>query len=134
MNRAQEASEATKRESAEEKVKLMLADYMSEKYTGTKTLEEYLKEQKEKGLLDEVINNGDGTNSRNRSQFIFKSKWVIDIVWLDSDNNVINVPMSPANYLGGLTAIKTEKQLFEQMRKVAIIMPTLYGYQDMPIK
>ena len=31
---------------------------------------------------------------------------VIDIVWLDMNNNVITNPISPANYLGGLTAIK----------------------------
>ena len=39
----------------------MLADYKIQKYTEMKTLEEYLNEQKEKGELDEVTNNGDGT-------------------------------------------------------------------------
>ena len=236
LNRAKDASEITKRESAVEKVQLMLADYMPEKYTGTKTLEEYLNEQKEKGNLDEVINNGDGTitvevdgyeviikeddlsivstekvggirptfeikttktdgtaltgdetekaitiNITNIAEFgenytieikdkdgniiektttvivgitgqasyiinksgsytimvtatkdgitktstktetitlvkaqiaetevnsSLRANGVIDIVWLDTDNNVINEPMSPANYLGGLIAIK----------------------------
>jgi len=39
----------------------MLADYMAEKYTEIKTLEEYLNEQKEKGKLDEVTNNNNET-------------------------------------------------------------------------
>ena len=38
-----------------------------------------------------------------------KANGVIDIVWLDIENNVINEPISPANYLGGLTAIKYNK-------------------------
>lgn len=58
---ATNAVEETKEKSAIEKVQLMLADYMTEKYIGTKTLEEYLNEQKAKGELDEVTNNGDGT-------------------------------------------------------------------------
>ena len=40
------------------------------------------------------------------SSMFSKANGVIDIVWLDTDNNVINEPVSPANYLGGLTAIK----------------------------
>jgi len=31
---------------------------------------------------------------------------VIEIVWLDTDNNVISNPISPASYLGGLTPVK----------------------------
>lgn len=212
----------------------MLADYKIQKYTEMKTLEEYLNEQKEKGELDEVTNNGDGTitveldgyevtikedelkiieiekavgtrpkfeikttktdgtaltgdeteklitiNITNIAEFgenytievkdssgniltketniigdgqasyiinksgiytitvtatkdgitktttktenitvakaqiaetevssTLKTNGVIDIVWLDTENNVINEPMSPADYLGGLTAIK----------------------------
>ena len=61
INRAKDASELTKRENTIEKVKLMLADYSIERVTGTKTLEEYLNEQKTKGELDKVTNNGDGT-------------------------------------------------------------------------
>lgn len=61
LNMAKQAGEETKEKSAIEKVELMLEDYMAEKYTGTKTLEEYLNEQKTKGKLDEVTNNGDGT-------------------------------------------------------------------------
>lgn len=58
---SKDAAEETKEKSAIEKVQLMLTDYMAEKYTGTKTLEEYFNEQKAKGELDEVTNNGDGT-------------------------------------------------------------------------
>ena len=37
----------------------------------------------------------------------FSKKYgVIDIIWLDTNNQVINTPMSPASYLSGLTAIK----------------------------
>ena len=61
LNRAKDAGEETKEKGAIEKVQLMLADYMTEKYTGTKTLEEYLNEQKANGQLDEVTNNKDGT-------------------------------------------------------------------------
>ena len=61
IKRAIQAKEETKEKSAIEKVQLMLADYITEKYIGTKTLEEYLNEQKEKGELDEVTNNKDGT-------------------------------------------------------------------------
>jgi len=35
-----------------------------------------------------------------------KAYGVIDIVWLDTDNNVISSPISPASYLGGLTPVK----------------------------
>ena len=216
----------------------MLADYMAEKYTGTKTLEDYLNKQKTDGKLDKVTNNGNGTitvevdgyeitikeddlsiigtekaggektifqvyltktngstiepseketleqkaitidiinigefgeiytievkdskgniltketniisNVTGQASYIIKksgiytitvtgtkegktrtstkteeiklampiiedssmfskANGVIDIVWLDTDNNVINEPVSPANYLGGLTAIK----------------------------
>lgn len=234
ITRAQDAREETKEKGAIEKVQLMLAEYMTEKYTGTKTLEEYLNEQKANGELDEVTNNGDGTitvevdgyeikikeddlsivstekaggtrpifeikttkidgtaltgdeteklvtiNITNIVEFgenytievkdsseniltketnvagegqasyiinksgiytikvagtkdgitknttktenitltkaqiaesevssTLKTNGVIDIVWLDTENNVINEPISPANYLGGLTAIK----------------------------
>lgn len=235
INRAEDVGEETKEKGAIEKVQLMLADYITEKYTGTKkTLEEYLNEQKEKGELDEVTNNGDGTitvkvegyeikikednlsivstekvgetrpifeikytktngteltgdeteklitiNITNIVEFgenytievkdgnediltkeanvigngqasyiinksgtyiitvtgtkdgvtktttktenitvakaqiaesevssTLKTNGVIEIVWLDTENNVINEPISPANYLGGLTAIK----------------------------
>ena len=62
LNRAKDAGEKTKEKGAIEKVQLMLDDYMTEKYTGTtRTLEEYLNEQKANGELDEVTNNGDGT-------------------------------------------------------------------------
>ena len=40
------------------------------------------------------------------SQMFSKSNGVIDIVWLDLNNNVIQSPISPAEYLGGLEAIK----------------------------
>lgn len=235
INRAKDAGEKTKEKSATEKVQLMLADYMIEKYTGTtRTLEEYLNEQKDKGELNEVTNNRNGTitvevdgyeiivkeedlsivstektggirpifeikttktdgtvlagdeteklvtiNITNIAEFgenytievkdssekiltketnvvgegqasyiinksgnytitvtatkdgitktttktenitvakaqiaesevisTLKTNGVIDIVWLDMNNNVISAPISPANYLGGLTAIK----------------------------
>ena len=62
LNRAKDAGEKTKEKGAIEKVQLMLDDYMTEKYTGTtRTLEEYLNEQKANGELDEVTNNKDGT-------------------------------------------------------------------------
>ena len=62
INKATEASESTNRAKAEEKVKMMLPDYRIEKITnGPITLEEYMNKQKEKGELDEVTNNGDGT-------------------------------------------------------------------------
>ena len=62
INKAKNAEEETKEKSVIEKVQLMLADYSAEKYTGTKKLlEDYLNEQKEKGEIDEVINNEDGT-------------------------------------------------------------------------
>ena len=69
INRANDAREETKKKGAIEKVQLMLADYMTEKYTGTKTLEEYLNEQKANSKLDEVTNNGDGNN-------YCRSRWV----------------------------------------------------------
>ena len=233
---AKDAGEKTAEAVAREKVELMLKDYTPEKYIGTKTLEEYLNEQKGKGNLDEVTNNENGTitvevdgyeitikeddlsivsaekaggtrpifeikttktdgtalvgeetekaitiNITNiaelgenytievkdevgkaiskeanvasgvtgQASYIInksgtytitvtgtkegitkattktenitvakaqieetevvaslKSNGVIDIVWLDTENNVINEPISPANYLGGLTAIK----------------------------
>ncbi len=238
INRAKNAGEETREKSAIEKVQLMLADYMAEKYTGTKTLEDYLNKQKTDGKLDKVTNNGNGTitvevdgyeitikeddlsiigtekaggektifqvyltktngstiepseketleqkaitidiinigefgeiytievkdskgniltketniisNVTGQASYIIKksgiytitvtgtkegktrtstkteeiklampiiedssmfskANGVIDIVWLDTDNNVINEPVSPANYLGGLTAIK----------------------------
>ena len=235
LNRAKDAGEETKEKGAIEKVQLMLADYMTEKYTETtRTLEEYLNEQKANGELDEVTNNGDGTitvevdgyeikikeddlsivstekaggtrptfeikttrtdgtaitgdeteklvtiNITNITEFgenytievkdssekiltketnavgdgqasyiinksgiytitvtatkdgktkttiktenitvakaqiadsevisTLKTNGVIDIVWLDMNNNVMSAPISPANYLGGLTAIK----------------------------
>ena len=58
---AKDAGEKTAEAVAREKVELMLKDYTPEKYIGTKTLEEYLNEQKGKGNLDEVTNNGNGT-------------------------------------------------------------------------
>lgn len=61
ITKAKEAGKETKEKSAIEKVELMLADYMPEKQMETKTLEEYLNEQKEKGQLEEVTNNNDGT-------------------------------------------------------------------------
>ena len=61
VNKAKEASGTTKKESAVEKVQLMLADYLPERQIEEKALEEYLNEQKEKGKLEEVTNNGDGT-------------------------------------------------------------------------
>lgn len=56
-----EATEETKVTSVIEKVKLILADYMLEKQLTPKALEEYLIELKEKGELEEVVNNGNGT-------------------------------------------------------------------------
>ena len=35
-----------------------------------------------------------------------KANGIIDIIWLDTENNVIDNPISPVSYLGGLTAIK----------------------------
>ncbi len=61
VNKAKEASGTTKKESAVEKVQLMLADYLPERQIEEKALEEYLNEQKEKGKLEEVTNNGDNT-------------------------------------------------------------------------
>lgn len=246
INRAKDAGEKTKEKGAIEKVQLMLADYMTEKYTGTtRTLEEYLNEKKANGELDEVTNNGDGTitvevdgyeitikeddlsivstekaggtrptfeikttktdgtaltgdetekaitiNIINIAEFgenytieikdsseniltketnvvgegqasyiinksgnytitvtatkdgitktttktenitvakaqiaesevisKLKTNGVIDIVWLDENNNVINEPMSPADYLGGLTAIKYDGTNWEEADK-----------------
>lgn len=44
-----------------EKVEMMLGDYSIDRVFGTKTLEQYLNEEKAKGNLDEVINKNDGT-------------------------------------------------------------------------
>jgi hypothetical protein len=43
-----------------------------------------------------------------------RANGVIDIVWLDTENKVIKEPISPANYLGGLTAIKYNEQTKEE--------------------
>ncbi len=61
LNKVNDASELTKRKSVEEKLQMMLEGYLIEKYTESKTLEQYLNEQKEKGELEEVTNNNDGT-------------------------------------------------------------------------
>jgi len=50
VNKAKEASGTTKKESAVEKVQLMLADYLPERQIEEKALEEYLNEQKEKQI------------------------------------------------------------------------------------
>ena len=44
-----------------EKVEMMLGDYSIDRIFGTKTLEQYLNEEKSKGTLDEVVNKNDGT-------------------------------------------------------------------------
>ena len=62
LNKASEAGEAYRKAAAKEKVELILADFAANRAIGdTKTLEEYLNEQKEQGKLEEVTNNGDGT-------------------------------------------------------------------------
>ena len=136
LDRAKTGAEEYKKASIEEKVKLILGDYMIESAIGTKTIEEYLNEQKEKNELEEVTNNGDGTitvevngyeitikeddlsivsiekaeklvmEQIEETESFSRANGVIDIVWLDMNNNVIPNPISPANYLGGLTAIK----------------------------
>ena len=61
LERAKNSTEEYKKAISEEKVKLILGDYAIESAIGTKTLEEYLNEQKQKGEIEEVTNNGDGT-------------------------------------------------------------------------
>ena len=136
LERAKNGAEEYKKASIEEKVKLILGNYTIKSAIGEKTLEEYLNEQKEKGKMEEVTNNGDGTitvevdgyettikeedlsivetvkvgevktTETEETVEFSRAIGVIDIVWLDMNNNVIPNPISPENYLGGLTAIK----------------------------
>ena len=63
LSRAKDASNNTDAASAKEKVQLLLTDYGVEKYTneGTNDLITYLNGKKDKGEIDEVTDNNDGT-------------------------------------------------------------------------
>lgn len=61
FNSVKRAQTETDEKTVKEKLEMILTNYVPEKYTENKTLETYLNEQKAKGQLDKVTNNGDGT-------------------------------------------------------------------------
>lgn len=61
FNRSNQAVQEYQEAEVKEKVEMMLGDYSIDRIFGTKTLEQYLNEEKAKGTLEEVINKNDGT-------------------------------------------------------------------------
>ena len=61
LTQAQNAKENTKEAEAEEEIALIANEWAIEKYTSTKSLGEFLDEKVEKGKIDSVQKNADGT-------------------------------------------------------------------------
>ena len=71
--------------------------------------ENAIKDEKNKvdELMDDLnIYTGLPELPKTETEFTQKTNGVIDIVWLDTKNNVIENPLSPKGYLGELTAVK----------------------------
>ena len=74
--------------------------------------------KEEKSKVDEIM---DELNSytglpelpKTETEFTNRANGVIDIVWLDTNNNVIEEPLSPKDHLGELTAVKYSGNAWE---------------------
>lgn len=80
LRNAEKAREETIKSQVEEEIKIIFNEWLFEKVTGDKTLEDFLKDKVSKGELDKVTINEDGT------LYVEKDDYVILI---DKDGNII---------------------------------------------
>lgn len=111
LTRASGAKDANERAEADERIKLVIADWVMEKISGNKTISEYLENKKTSGEIDDWTDNGDGTYEIEINGYV---------ATIDEDGNIIEETAKA----GGIKAV-AEYEIY-QTNGNAIVDGTKY--------